>query len=64
MVEKLQGADHLQPGRVGEGAATRDTRDLRAAPVPARTLFPLAEVAAAHSELEQHRVQGRLLLVW
>ena len=32
-------------------------------PVPARTLFPLAEAAAAHTELEQHRVQGRVLLV-
>jgi NADPH2:quinone reductase len=34
-----------------------------AIPVPARTLFPLAEAAAAHTELEQHRAQGRLLLV-
>jgi NADPH2:quinone reductase len=31
--------------------------------VPARTVFPLAEAAAAHSLLEQHRAQGRLLLV-
>lgn len=30
---------------------------------PSRTLFPLREVAAAHSALEQHRVHGRLLLV-
>jgi NADPH2:quinone reductase len=34
-----------------------------AIPVPARTLFPLAQAAAAHTELEQHRAQGRLLLV-
>ena len=32
-------------------------------PLPARALFPLAEAAAAHTELEQHRVQGRVLLV-
>jgi NADPH2:quinone reductase len=32
-------------------------------PLPARTLFPLAEAAAAHTELEQHRAKGRLLLV-
>src|SRR5262249_23060716 len=30
---------------------------------PARTLFPLREAAAAHSALEQHRIQGRVLLV-
>lgn len=30
---------------------------------PSRTLFPLREAAAAHSALEQHRVQGRVLLV-
>jgi NADPH2:quinone reductase len=32
-------------------------------PLPARTVFPLAEAAAAHTELEHHRVQGRVLLV-
>ena len=32
-------------------------------PVPARTLFPLSAAAAAHTELEQHRAHGRLLLV-
>jgi len=30
---------------------------------PARTLFPLAEAAAAHAALERHGVEGRLLLV-
>jgi NADPH2:quinone reductase len=30
---------------------------------PARTVFPLAEAAAAHAALERHGVQGRLLLV-
>jgi len=30
---------------------------------PARTLFSLREAAAAHSALEQHRLQGRVLLV-
>jgi NADPH2:quinone reductase len=30
---------------------------------PARTLFPLREAAAAHGALEQHRLQGRVLLV-
>jgi NADPH2:quinone reductase len=30
---------------------------------PARTLFALREAAAAHSALEQHRMQGRVLLV-
>ena len=30
---------------------------------PARTPFPLREAAAAHSALEQHRIQGRVLLV-
>jgi NADPH:quinone reductase-like Zn-dependent oxidoreductase len=29
---------------------------------PSRTLFPLREAAAAHSALEQHRIQGRVLL--
>jgi NADPH:quinone reductase len=30
---------------------------------PSRTLFPLREAAAAHGALEQHRIQGRVLLV-
>ena len=30
---------------------------------PSRTLFALREAAAAHSALEQHRMQGRVLLV-
>jgi NADPH2:quinone reductase len=34
-----------------------------AIPLPARTLFPLAEAAAAHTELEQHRAKGRVLLL-
>jgi NADPH:quinone reductase len=30
---------------------------------PSRSFFPLREAAAAHSALEQHRIQGRVLLV-
>jgi hypothetical protein len=30
---------------------------------PSRTLFPLAEAAAAHEALERHGVSGRVLLV-
>jgi NADPH:quinone reductase len=30
---------------------------------PVRTLFPLHEAAAAHAKLEQHLIQGRVLLV-
>jgi len=30
---------------------------------PARTLFPLRDAATAHSKLEQHLIQGRVLLV-
>jgi NADPH2:quinone reductase len=34
-----------------------------AMPLPARTLFLLAEAAAAHTALEQHRAKGRVLLI-
>jgi NADPH2:quinone reductase len=34
-----------------------------AIPLPAKTIFPLAQAAAAHAALEQHGVQGRVLLV-
>jgi NADPH2:quinone reductase len=34
-----------------------------AIPLPAKTVFPLAEAVAAHAALEQHGVQGRVLLV-
>jgi NADPH:quinone reductase len=34
-----------------------------AIPAPSRTLFPLHEAATAHTELEHHLVQGRVLLV-
>ena len=30
---------------------------------PVRRVFPLGEAAAAHAQLEQHLVQGRVLLV-
>jgi NADPH:quinone reductase len=30
---------------------------------PSRTLYPLREAADAHAALEQHRIQGRVLLV-
>ena len=30
---------------------------------PSRTLFALREAAAAHGALEEHRIQGRVLLV-
>ena len=35
----------------------------RAISVPRRTIFPLREAAAAHSALEQHVLQGRVLLI-
>jgi NADPH2:quinone reductase len=31
--------------------------------VPARSVFPLGEAAAAHASLEQHLAQGRVLLI-
>jgi NADPH2:quinone reductase len=34
-----------------------------AIPLPGKTIFPLAQAAAAHAALEQHGVQGRVLLV-
>jgi NADPH2:quinone reductase len=49
----LRGAIRVISERLKQGAI----------PLPAKTVFPLAEAAAAHAALEQHGVQGRVLLV-